>query len=735
MGWKRGARGDGEERETAMTNLFRHGTREKATRAATGLRSVLKLGVLAGLLVALLVFPVVALGGVSAKAGLDSIDRLSVKLGESDPPQTSYVYAADGTTLISQFFDEFRRNVPLDEVAPIMQKAVIAAEDARFYSHNGVDMKGILRAAAANRRSGEVEQGASTLTMQYVRGALRLNAETSEEVLAVTEQTASRKVREMRLAMATEEQLTKNEILERYLNQVYFGHRAYGIYAASYVYFSKSPKDLTLTQAATLAGLIQAPSAYDPAASDKTMATKRRNWVIDRMAGLGYVSTEQAEKTKAKPIELDLSQPSNSCMDLSKQAKMYGFFCDFVRHWWRAQPQFGETPRDRENNLRRGGYTIITSVEPNVQEKVYDRVVETQSKDSRFAHGVVAVEAGTGRVKAMAVNRNFDIDQSGNGTHSHPVAAGKGMKGNYPNTVNALLGGGSMAGYQAGSTFKMFTMLAALEEGMPLDTKIYSPHRVRTQYPVASGPASCGGVWCPSNASGAMTGTQTMWSGFGKSVNTYFAQLIQRVGADKAVKMAERLGLHWRSSTDAYFADPERSAGWGAFTLGVADTTPLEMAGAYATVAAEGIYCEPTPILKAVDQQGRDLPEAAPDCHREVDAQVARAATDAARCVTGYKAAKGGCGSWSTAPGFYNDVGRPVAGKTGTTDSTRAAWFVGFTPELAVASFIADPDNPFNAVGDGNSQKPIDTAAVTLRAALKGQPEQKFTPPKGSVVH
>ncbi|MGH8877514.1 MAG: penicillin-binding transpeptidase domain-containing protein, partial [Stackebrandtia sp.] len=272
------------------------------------------------------------------------------------------------------------------------------------------------------------------------------------------------------------------------------------------------------------------------------------------------------------------------------------------------------------------------------------------------------------------------------------------------------------------------------EEGMPLDTNIYSPNQVATKYPVASGPASCGGVWCPSNASKAMTGNQTMWSGFGKSVNTFFAQLIQRVGADKAVKMAERLGLKWRSESDAYYADPKRSEGWGAFTLGVADTTPLEMAGAYATVAADGVYCEPTPVLKAIDQKGREMTKTAPDCHRVVSKKVARAATDAARCVTGTKAARGSCGGWSTASGVAGDVGRQVAGKTGTTDSDRAAWFVGYTPQLAAASFMSDPDNPFNAVGEGNSKKPINLVASTLKSGLKGEPKVKFKPPPKSVV-
>ncbi|WP_415645100.1 transglycosylase domain-containing protein [Stackebrandtia soli] len=702
---------------------------------ARSTRAMLKIGVLVGLVVAGLVFPLAAAGGLSLKAGVDAIDRLSVTIGESTPPQTTYVYAADGTTLISQFFDEFRRNVPLDDVSPVMRHAIVAAEDARFYDHNGVDMKGIVRAIAANQSSGQVEQGASTLTMQYVRGALRQNADSVEEILSVTEQTPSRKLREMRLAMAVEEQLSKEEIMERYLNDVYFGHRAYGIYAASFVYFSKAPGDLTLTEAATLAGLVQAPSAYDPAASDKTEATDRRNWVLDRMESLGYITAEQAEKTKDKPIKLNLSQPTNSCMDLSAEVMTYGFFCDYVRHWWRAQPQFGKTPLDRENDLRRGGYTIITSIDPAAQKELQAHTNKTQAKGSQFALGTVAVEPGTGRVKAMAVNRNFELDQSANGIHSHPVASSKGVKGSYPNTVNALMGGGEMAGYQAGSTFKMFTMLAALEAGMPLDTQINSPHRVATKYPVASGPASCGGVWCPSNASGSMAGLRTMWSGFGMSVNTYFAQLIQRVGADKVVKMAERLGLQWRSDTDQYYADPERSEGWGAFTLGVADTTPLEMAGAYATLAADGKFCRPTPILKAMDSTGQEMTETAPNCRQEIDEQVARAATDAARCVTGYKAAKGGCGPWSTAPGVYKQVDRPVAGKTGTTDSTRAAWFVGFTPQLAAASFIADPDNPFNAVGDGNSQKPIDAVAKAITEVLKDQPKKDFTPPSGKIVH
>ncbi|GIG67457.1 penicillin-binding protein [Phytomonospora endophytica] len=689
----------------------------------------MRVGVIAGLLVAVMLFPLVALGGLTVKSSVDDLQNVSESLAMDPPPQTTYVYANDGKTLLSMFYDEFRRYVPLSDIAPVMQQAIVSSEDSRFWVHNGVDLKGIVRAMTANHSAGEVSQGASTLTMQYVRGALKQSAKSDEEVFAATDRTSERKIREMRLAVQIEEELTKDEILERYLNQVYFGHNAYGIYAAAYIYYSKSPRDLTLPEAAMLAGLVQAPSSYDPAVTDKSAATNRRNYVIDQMVELGYVPAAEAEVIKAEKIKLKLRNPVNSCMIPKKKDKGYGFFCDYVRHWWRGQKAFGETPRERETNLRQGGYTVITSLDPDTQEAAQKEVDKSERKTSQFAIGVTSVEPGTGRVTAMATNRRFSLDQSKNLDHSNPVARADGVKGNYPNTVNPLMGGGDLAGYQAGSTFKMFTMLAALDSGMKLNHTIQSPNRVVTKYPVASGPASCGGLWCPSNASKGMAGSRTMWSGFGMSVNTYFAQLIQQVGADKVVKMAERLGLRWRSSTDKYFADPARSSGWGSFTLGVADTTPLEMANAYATVAADGIYCKATPVLKIIDSQGRELDAGSPKCHRELDKQVARAATDAARCVTGYGASKGGCGPWSTAPSVYPKVGSPVAGKTGTTDETRAAWFVGFTPYLAAASFIADPDNPFHAVGDGNSMKPIDTASAVLKQNADDRPPKKFKKP------
>ncbi|MEO3748315.1 transglycosylase domain-containing protein [Plantactinospora sp. B5E13] len=715
------------------------------TRSAPG-RAVplLRAGLIAGVVVAAALFPFAAVGGLAAKAGAELVDKTPADLLASAPAQTSYVYAADGTTLLTTFYEEHRRYVPLSEISPYMQQAIVAAEDTRFFEHGGVDPKGIIRAFVANQQSGGVSQGASTLTMQYVRMALRDSAKNAIEVRQATEQTSLRKLREMRLAIDLEKETSKEQILERYLNSAYFGHRAYGIYSASEIFFSKRPADLTPVEAATLAGLVKAPTSYDPASSDQKAATDRRNYVLDRMREMGFLSPQDTAAAQAEPIRLRLSSPPNDCMSVPEDHNGWGFFCDYLKAWWAAQPAFGANSLQRLDKLRRGGYTIITTLDPKLQEMAEQQVVADESAGSPFAHGLVAVEPGTGHVKSMAVNRVYSLDQSENGPHSNPSLRSR-LKGNYPNTVVPLLGGGDLPGYQAGSTFKMFTMLAALDAGMPLSTAFNSPHRFVSKYPDGSGgPTDCGGFYCPSNASGAMSGLQTMWSGFGKSVNTYFIWLQQTVGAENVVRLAERLGLQWRTDIDRRQASPDHANRWGSFTLGVSDVTPLEMANAYAAIAADGRFCEAIPVMSIAapdgtpatyrSGSGMDLEIAQPRCSQEVNPDAARAATDAARCPTGDTPARGSCGGWSTADRVRGMVGRPVAGKTGTTDSDRAAWFVGYTPELAVASFLSDPDSPMNAVGEGQSNKPIDAVGGFLRDALKDQPVRQFTPPSDEMV-
>jgi len=231
-----------------------------------------------------------------------------------------------------------------------------------------------------------------------------------------------------------------------------------------------------------------------------------------------------------------------------------------------------------------------------------------------------------------------------------------------------------------------------------------------------------------------MAGVHTMWSGFGQSVNTFFVQLEQMVGAERVVRMAERLGLTWHTDEDRRLASPENANNWGAFTLGVADTTPIEMANAYATLAADGVYCEATPIISITDSRGRPVAAGNPKCTQVISADVARAAVDVTRCPPGGQPFAGSCGGWSTAPGIAAAVGRPMGGKTGTPDNPRAAWFVGFTPELAAAAFIADPDNPFHVAGDWNAHKTNDAVAGLLKRGLEGFPIRDFTPPSPAMV-
>jgi membrane peptidoglycan carboxypeptidase len=704
-------------------------------RFVATIATLARTGIIAGLVVAALIYPIAAIAGLEIKRGATAIGGDVNQLKISPLSQVSKIYAADGKTLITQFYEEYRIPVAIKAISPHMQHAIVAAEDARFFEHNGVDMRGIARAFVANQRAGGVSQGASTITMQYVRMSLRDSAETPAEVYAATEQTPTRKLREMRMAIDLEKQLTKPEILERYLNAAYFGHRAYGIQAAAEVYFSKPASELTVGESALLAGLVQAPSTYDPAATDQTAAHIRRNYVIDRMAQAGYLPPDQAIMARAEPIALHLHEPPNDCVDVPAAANHWGFFCDMFKSWWMGRAEYGESPMERLERLRRGGYTVVTSLDLNAQGSAFAQVTTREKLGSPYALGVVAVEPGTGLVRSMAVNRVYSLNQADNGRHTDPRRARVGIRGNYPATVNPLLGGGNLPGYQAGSTFKLFTMLAALEKGMPLSTEINSPHRYQSKWKTEwNSPTRCNGLWwCPVNASPKMAGRHTMWGGFGKSVNTFFVQLEERVGPEAVVRMAERLGLRWHTDIDRIQASPAKARTWGAFTLGVADTTPLEMAGAYATVAADGKYCAPLPVVSVTAADG-STSAPAPTCEQVISPDVARAALDAARCVTGYRAATGDCRGSGTAPGVYKVVGRPVAGKTGTTDDNRAIWFIGMTPGLTAAGFIADPDNPFHTVAAEDRVKPRESVAYLLRDALMGTPAVGFTAPSTQLV-
>ncbi|WP_433089784.1 transglycosylase domain-containing protein [Dactylosporangium sp. CA-052675] len=697
--------------------------------------SLLLCGLLAGLVVAAAAFPAVAMSGLAAKAGSDTFENLPTDIDVLPSPQISYVFAADGKTLLAMMYDENRRDVKIDDVAQVMQQAMVAAEDNRFYEHRGVDVKGVARAFVANQNAGgQTEQGASTLTMQYVRQAIAYSARTPQEVVDATDKTPTRKLREMKYAIDLEKKLSKKEILERYLNIAPFGHGAYGVYAAAHVYFEKDPKDLTLPEAALIAGLVKAPGTNDPATAEGLpRAMDRQKYVLNQMVSMGYIDRATADAAGKEKLNIIGKRTPEGCESIQRPELGAGFFCDYLRRWWIGQKVFGEDEYQRANRLRAGGYTVVSSLDVQTQTAAFKYAQDQPyvSKDQKITMGqsnalmLAAVQPGTGRVTALATNRNFSNDQTNNGKNTNPDK--KNQKGNYPNTtVPIITGDKDIPGYQAGSAFKIFTAVAALESGLPLATTIQTEKQFVSDFPIdPKSPAACNGPhYCPKN-SGGQSGPYNMWTGFGSSINTFFVPLEQQVGVDHVVDVAKRLGIQFNAPNDAQLAANPKQ--WGAFTLGVSATTPLQLANAYGTLAADGLYCEPTPILEVKDNSGKKVDGLDPKCKQAVDPEVARAAVDMARCPVGDQSATGKCAG-ATA-GYSRDfVKRPIAGKTGTTDSEKSATFTVMTKQLAVSAFLTDPDWP--ETNKDMKHPPTNYAALgVLRDGLAGQPVVQFTPP------
>ncbi|MET7950116.1 transglycosylase domain-containing protein [Micromonospora sp. NPDC005324] len=711
--------------------------RKRDHRALTSTVSLLACGLLAGVAVAAVAVPPVAVSGLGAKAGAEAFGALPSELTVARAPQISYLFAADGKTPLATVYDENRRDVKLTEVAPVMRKAIIAAEDHDFYRHNGVDLAGIARAFVNNSSGAQDRQGASTLTMQYVRLALAYSADHPADVVAATEDTSARKVREVRYALQVEKDYAKDEILERYLNIASFGNGAYGVFAASQVYFGKPPSSLTIAEAALLAGMVKAPTTNDPTTrSGRVLALDRRNYVIGNMVTTGAATQAEADAARAAPLVVTGKRPPNGCVTTNE--KRWGFFCDYFYRWWLSQEEFGATPYDRERRLKGGGHRVVTTLDAQVQRGADRAVRRAKGETAKEAAMVAVVEPGTGRVRALAVNRTFRIDDPehpANKPHSDPKQRAKSTVGNYPNTVNPLLtGGDGITGYQAGSTFKIFTVVAALEKGIPLSHTIDAPQRFRSEYVIdRASPTACPGTdrYCPTNSDQKAGGALNMWSAFARSTNTYFVPLQQQVGAENVVDVAKRLGIQFRVDREnRWAADREAAHDWGAFTLGVSATTPLELANAYATLAADGTYCVPTPVQEIRGPDGRTLDIARPRCEKRVATDVARAAVDAARCPVGDDSATSRCGGSRTAAQVKAAVDAPVAGKTGTTDAENYASLVAMTKQYAVAGILTDPDWPQSSVKMRHQQRNGINPPVyeSLAAAMHGKPRIDFSP-------
>lgn len=613
--------------------------------------------VLAGVLAAGLALPAAGALGLTAKNTAESFNSLPANFEAPTLSQASYIYDAKGG-LIAKVYDRDRTIVKFDDIAPVMRQAQVDIEDARFYQHGAIDLKGVLRALTKNAESGSV-QGASTLTQQYVKNVFIEEAgDDQQKFLEATRQTAGRKIQELKYAITVEEKLSKDQILTNYLNITFFGNGAYGIEAAANRYFSKHAKDLTLPEAAMLAGLVQNPSAYDPVLHPSA-AKERRDTVIQRMADLKHITPAEAQKAIATPLKLRYSPPQNGCITAKRGE---GFFCDYVRNIIKTDPVFGKTKAARVKLLSRGGLKIYTTLDPAVQDAANAAVRGKVFPNDPVASAITMIKPGTGRVLAMAQSRPYGLSAK-----------------NHQTQVNFNVGNdlGSGNGQPVGSTFKPVTAAAAIDGGTPATQVFPSPNKMA--YPTMS---TCDGSWVADgsttqNESKSEVGPYTMQEAMNKSVNTYFIQLEQKIGLCPVANMADKVGLG--TQANGHKLDQVAS-----MTLGVLNYSPLQMASAYATFAARGTHCDPVAIT-AVTYGPKRLPVPKANCQQVMSEHTADTINTLLLGVT-----QDGTG---TKAGLTD---RDSAGKTGTTDSAGRtgpmnAWFTGYTPDIAASVWLGDP--------------------------------------------
>src|SRR5438876_3920486 len=592
-----------------------------------------------GVLAAAMVIPVVAATGVLVRNEADKFTTLS--MNAAGLPQRSqildryghflaYVYGVDTSYYNSassatrlKYFGWNREPVGYDQISPNMANAVVAIEDSRYWQHGAIDLRGTIRAAINDLQHKPV-QGGSTIAQQYVKNVLLLEAEkarNSQALQAANAETLSRKLNELRMAVAAEHQQSKQQILAGYLNNAFFGNLAYGIEAAAETYFGTSAAKLSITQAATLAGIVENPSAYNPV-KNPGLALTRRNTVLARMAQThnGLTAAEAATE-EAKPLGLKFDIPDSGCQ--SSSVGSGGFFCQYVEEVFLHDPAYGKTPMERAKMLSTGGLKIYTTLNPQDQQAANNAVNYVEPGNSKYwnpghnADTEAVVQPGTGQIMAIAQNR--------------PYGTGHGQT-EISYAVNTAYGGS--AGVQTGSSSKLFTLITALKQGMPFGATMHAPGSTTvTGYTnCQGGPAGYyqgqAGAFNVTNAEGPQSDSnQSLYTGTVQSVNVYFAELEQKVGLCNVVKTAASMGLTRADGTSLLKRDGSQDSADNipSFTLGSVNVSPLSMAAAYATVAARGMYCAPVAIGKIVDNTGKSLSVPSASCHRAFPAVVADA--------------------------------------------------------------------------------------------------------------
>jgi membrane peptidoglycan carboxypeptidase len=667
-----------------------------ASRGAHKTFTLLKLiGLLAvtGVLAAGFLLPYVIGAGLATRNEADRFLNTQCDLQETPVQQKTTIYASDGKTVLAKLFDQNRQVIPLRSIPVSVRQALIDTEDKRFYSHHGVDVRGMMRALLSE--SDGTTQGASTLTQQYVKQVRFYQATTDAERQEAIKQDLDRKIYEAKCALMLEKKYTKPQILEKYLNIAYFGEHSYGIAVAAKTYFNKTPRQLTVPEAAVLAGLVKNPTLYDPfQRQNLKVARQRRDDVIDNMAAVGDITTAQATRYKAAPIRL-ATKVSHSdlqgCIYYDKNVLNGGYFCDYVIDWLESH---GFT----EAALKTGGLNIVSSLNAQLQNYGQRAIWKKYSASAAATIISPSIDPRNGQVLTMLTSKYYDygLRHLKSKDKRYTVA---------PIFTNATAG--------AGSTYKYFSLLAALTAGVkPTQTFTTSGK----YYPKNCPQNNDGTRDAYTMNAGNYPATMTLDAATYESSNTFFVGLEDQLfdcDLSTIVKMAQNLGV---DSLNGPYYDPDTAKKNGLsiaktvvqehlfnFTLGQTGSSPLQLSSAYGATANDGVLCPPNPVISITDPRGRKVKFNHPTCSRKIDPWVARTALQILSKDTTNGTAAG------TFSSFYATHGRftyPVAAKTGTNNAAyynkfkrryedngknSAIWFVGLTPRLVSATTMYDP--------------------------------------------
>ena len=588
--------------------------------------------------------------GLVAGMGLAFARRLpDVSALYTPPSEATRIYASNGE-LIASLFRENREFTPLSQIPLVFQRAVIAIEDDRFYQHRGVDLRGFTRAMWRNLLAREVREGGSTITQQLARS-----------IFLTQKREVSRKVAEMMLAVEIERRLTKAEILERYLNQVYFGQGAYGVEMAASVYFGRHAKDLDLAQSAMLAGLIRAPSIYSPY-QNPVLAKAQQRVVLQRMAQLRYITRAQAARAVEEPVPL--AEEGNAGLIGIRAPYFVSYLLPYLLE------------RYGEDFVYSGGLRIYTTLDLRLQraaeKEIRNGIDAAKEQRLRIEQGaLVAIDPGTGYIRAMIGGYDFAQSQFNRAWQARR---------------------------QPGSSFKPFIYTTALGVGA-------SPAKIIVDEPVTYEiPGTRERIWKPKNYDRTYSGRVTLRTALERSINIPAVKTLAEVGPEAVIQTAHRMGITSPLHPNLSLA------------LGTSEVTPLEMASAYGTLATLGVRAEPIAVRKVLTRSGQVLEDNLPRRELALSSDVAYVMVDLMKGVI------------TRGTGRAAAIGRPAAGKTGTTDDYRNAWFIGFTPQLVTSVWVGNDDNrPMRRVTGG--MIPARIWAAFMKKALDDAPAEEWSRP------